>query len=262
MFATHHYESMLLNTFRGVAAVGVNNLFVGLYLTSPTNSGKGGIEINYTGYVRQPIQFIAPYAEGERVGVRNADSLLWNVSQTDVGEAKYIGISDSPIPGSGNMLLYGELTIPLEIRANQQPSVSQGSIRYFMLGDHTREYKTRALNVLRGQTFSGFQSHMALFNGDPQDGGVELSGEAYARVTVSFSPPSVQIGDHSQIFSTETVEFPEPLAEWGSWVYSGIMESATGGLPMVALARPEGPDFLHRGYQPVFNAGSVSVALD
>ena len=171
MFATHHYETILSNTFRNVSAVGVTNLFLGLYLTNPTNYGNSGIEVSYQTYARQPLQFITPYTDGDRVGVRNAENISFPVSPAHAGEAAFFGISDSPIPGSGNMFLFGEWTVPLEIRANQQPSVAAGALRFFILGDHTRAWKTAALNVLRGETFSGFESHVALFNNDPEQGG-------------------------------------------------------------------------------------------
>jgi len=258
MFATHFYEEMLLNTFRNIPAVGINNLFVGLYLNNPTNTGQAGIELSYTGYTRLPITFTPPYTEGDRVGIRNPDALLWETSPTDAGEARFVGISDAPV--GGNMLLYGELTTPLEIRAGQQPSVSAGSIRYFVVGDKTREWKTRALNVLRGNTFGGIQPHLALFSSDPQAGGVELAGEAYERVPVEFSSPTIEVGGQSRIINSVSAEFNEPISEWGVWAWTALMESPTSGAAMTSVSRDE--VFLHRGYKPVFSEGAISITID
>ena len=258
MFATHFYERNLLNTFRNIPAVGISNLFLGLYLSNPSNTGQGGIEVSYQGYARIPITFTPPYIENERVGIRNPEALMWNSSPTDAGEARFIGISDAST--AGNMLLYGELTTPLEIRANQQPSVSVGSIRYFMIGEHTREWKTRALNVLRGQTFSGFVPHIGLFGGDPQAGGVELAGEAYERVSCEFSSPTIEVGGQSRIINSVAAEFNEPLSEWGNWAWTALMESGTSGAAMATIRRED--VFLHRGYKPVFGEGSITITLD
>ena len=262
MQATHHFEAMLSNVFRGVAAVGVNNLFLGLFITSPGNSGQDGIEVSYAGYVRQPIGFIAPYAESNRVNTRNAADILFPLPTTDVADVAHLGVFDSAVPGSGNCFLYGSLTEPLPVRANVQPHVAAGETRWFVLGDHSREWKTRAFNILRGQTFSGFSSHVALFNGDPQDGGAELFGEAYERVSVIFSAPSAQTGGATGISNSETATFPRPLSEWGFWTHSAIMDRDTGGNPMFVLQTHSDPLLLRRGYRPRLNPGTITIAVD
>lgn len=262
MQATHHYEAMLSNVFRGVAAVGVNNLWLGLFITSPGNSGQDGIEISYSEYARQPISFIAPYAEDNRINTRNATDILFPLPTTDVADVAHLGVFDSNILGSGNCFLYGPLTEPLPVRANVQPHVAAGETRWFILGDHSREWKTRAFNVLRGQTFSGFSPHVALFNGDPQDGGAELFGEAYARVLTGFNAPSVQTGGATMISNPETATFPRPLSEWGFWTHSAIMDSASGGVPMFISQTHPDPLLLRRGYRPRLNPGAIAITID
>jgi hypothetical protein len=118
------------------------------------------------------------------------------------------------------------------------------------------------LNVLRGQTFSGFNSHVALFNGNPQEGGVELSGEGYARVPVPLSSPAIQAGGNTKIFSTEMTEFPEALSSWGTWAWTAIMPEITGGLPMFAMQKPDAPEVMHPNYQPFFNVNNIAIGLD
>ena len=262
MQATHHFENMLSNVFRNVAAVGVNQLFLGLFITSPGNAGTSGIEASYSGYRRQPISFIPPYFEGGRINTRNTADILFPVPTTDVADVGFIGVFDSDGPGSGNCFLYGPLTEPLPVRADVQPHVAAGETRWFIVGEHSHVWMINALNILRGQTFSGFNSHVALFNGSPQEGGAELFGEAYARMPVVFSTPAVVASEATMIHNTETVTMPRPLGEWGLWTHSVIMDGVTGGQPMAIVESHSNPLLIRRGYRPRLNPGNITVSVD
>jgi len=261
MKATHFYETICLNTFNNVTAAGINNLFVGLYATSPGDSGTAGIEIQYDGYVRQKIEFDAPYEDGGGLAITNSNDLLWAAPSNNVGQARFVGISDSSVFGSGNMLLYGELTIPLEIREGQQPNFYIGDATYFFLGCYTKEFKTRCLNILRGQNMQGFSSHMALFDGDPENGGSELSGPTYARPNVTFNSPAVQVAGFSEITNTNEVRFPRPSTIWGNKAYCGIMNQVIGGQAMTKADFPY-PEVLQPGYIPSVGAGDIKLNLN
>jgi hypothetical protein len=260
MYATQYFEAKILNTFNNITATGVGSLYVALFMSSPTNTGQAGVEVNYSGYTRQPVQFTAPYEESGGIGVRNNADLLWQPAPGDVGQARFIGIYDSATAGSGNMLLYGELSVPLDIRAGQQPSIYRGDILYYIQGQYSKYFMTAIMNVLRNQNLPGFVPHMALFDGDPETVGVELSGGAYARPVISFGAPTVQVGGQTQIQSTNVVRFPSPTSTWGNWAWSGIKDAINGGNLVTKLANPA-PEVLQANYVPQINIGDCKAAL-
>lgn len=260
-FATNFFEERILNLLRNTALTGYTNLFIGLYLSNPTDTGQAGIEISYPEYQRQPITFSAPAPESGGIGIRNNTDILYNVSSQDAGQVRFIGISDSQAVGGGNMLLHGELSIPLDIRAQQQPSIAMNDILYFILGDSTVWFKTGVLNTLRGTTMQGFNPHWAFFDGDPEGTGTELSGGAYARPLVTFGPPVQQVGGQGQIANTAMVRTPAPTTQWGLWAWDGLMTAATGGNMAFKYQNPI-PEIIHRNYVPQIPAGDYKVEVD
>ena len=258
-FATHFFEAQILNTLRNITAVGYSSLFVGLFVTNPTNTGAAGIEISYANYERQPIQFTPPAPEGSSIGIRNSNAIVFPTSAQDAGTVTHLGIFDSSI--GGNMLLFGDLTIPLQIQTNSNPSILQGDILYFSQGDFTNAFKTSYLNVLRNINLAGFISHLALFNNDPQMGGVELFGENYSRPSIPFSSPTVNVSGASVVSNSSSVIFPTPMNTWGNWTHSCIMTQAAGGEVAMTVQRiPE--TMIHRNYVPQFPESGISIALD
>lgn len=260
MFATHFFENMILNTFRGTSAVGIGSLHVGLFFTNPTDTGTAGLEIAYTGYARQPLMFTPPAPESGGLGVRNTQDLLWAEAPSDLGIVNHIGIFDTATLGAGNMILYGQLNIPLDIRAGQQPSIHEGEMLYFALGNFTNRLRTDMLNVLRGQTMPGFTPFAALFDGDPTTSGVELSGGGYGRPEIVFGNPTIQTAGHTMITNTAGSRFPMPTSPWGNWAFQGIMDAASGGHVLTAMANPN-PEIIQRGYIPVIPTGGARVSL-
>ncbi len=261
MYATNYFETMVLNAFNKVTAAGISKLYVALFFNNPGESGTDGVEVSYTGYTRQPITFTVPYAESGGIGIKNAADILWDTAPNDVGEARFVGIYDSQTLNSGNMLLYGELTIPLDIKANQQPSLYAGEILYISQGDFSIAFKTKYLNILRGQNLIGFTPHLALYDGDPESNGIELSGGAYARAPVTFGAPTMQVSGYAQIQNANQVRFNSPTSAWGLWAYTGIKDALNSG-ELVLKRVYASPETIQKNYVPQFNAGSIKVALN
>ena len=159
------------------------------------------------------------------------------------------------------MLLYGELAMPLDVRAGQQPSIYEGDVLYFLLGDGSTWFKTQVLNLLRGEPLSGFVPHLALFDGNPDGTGQELSGASYARPAVSFSSPIEVSGGPSQISNTGVIRFPSPTTVWGSWAWDGLMTAETGG-EVVFISQNPIPEILQRNYVPQVPAGEYKVEVN
>jgi len=259
MYATRYFEAKILNTFNNITATGHGELFVALFHSNPTDTGTAGTEVQYTGYARQRITFTAPYAESGGIGVRNTDILLWASAPSDIGQARFIGVYDSATLNTGNMLLYGELSIPLNIHEGNEPSILQGDILYFITG-FSMSFNTRVMNVLRGTNLNGFIPYLALYDGDPETAGAELTGASYARPSLSFGAPVPQVGGQTQIANTNRAGFPSPTTTWGLWAWTGIRNGPTMGELILKFPKPN-PEVLQPNYVPHIPAGECKVSL-
>lgn len=257
-FASRFYSTQILNTFRNVTALGQTQLFAGLFITDPTDTGVDGIEIAYTGYQRQPIAFTPPEDFNGHLSIRNTLDITWPLSEQSPGTVRHIGIFNSQL--AGNMLLRGDLTEPLEIRANQQPSILAGDIIYWGRGNFSLEFRRAYLNLLRGVSLPGFQTHIAMFDGNPESGGLELSGENYARAPVQFDEPQL-VNDIMAITNDDVVTFPTPLETWGNWSHRAYMRGNDTVLMAAFDARPD-PEVVHRGYIGRFAQGAIRIRHD
>lgn len=126
---TDFLESALCNAvLRGTPYTGAaaGNLRLGLFVSSPTETGSAGTEVSYSGYARQPITFGALSG-----GVSSNDAVvtfpaLPNGNPTIT--ATHWGLFDGTT-GGANMILYGALTTPKTLEQNDQPSFPIGSLQ-------------------------------------------------------------------------------------------------------------------------------------
>jgi len=230
MFLSSYAEIGFLNAMRNITFSAPSQVFCGLFLSSPTETGTGGTEISYPGYVRMPITFNPPTPEGTGIGIRNSEQATFPQSDENAGTVRHIGIFDSAT--GGNMYLYGQLTDDLPVQAGESPVLLINEILFFSIGDMSMSYKTKLFNVIRGTTLQGFRSYFSLYNGDPQNGGSELVGDNYARVLLVFSAPLEDTSGLSIIRNTADVNFNRPTGSWGNWTHSAIVDAATSGEPV------------------------------
>jgi hypothetical protein len=47
MYATNYFETKILNIFSGTPCVAPSGLYVGLFLSNPTETGVAGTEVSY-----------------------------------------------------------------------------------------------------------------------------------------------------------------------------------------------------------------------
>ena len=79
--------------------------------------------------------------------------------------------------------------------------------------------------VLNGVEYSPPSTlYVALFDGDPLDAGVEVSGASYARQSISFNSAASQ-----EVTSAADVQFPEATEDWGQITHTAIMNAETAG---------------------------------
>ena len=68
--------------------------------------------------------------------------------------------------------------------------------------------------------------YVALYTTDPTDAdtGTEVSGNGYARQSVTFSSPS-----NGATSNSAAVEFPQATGSWGTVAYIGLRDASSGG---------------------------------
>lgn len=258
MNATDFLERSFLNAVRGESLTAPAGVYLGLFLTSPNEEGKG-TEVAYSGYSRQKIQFSEPTPAKNSVEIQSTAQMTFPKAITAGGTAQHVGIFDS-LTG-GNCLAYGALTESITIGIGESPVVLAGDIKLSLSGQLSIEYKKKLLNVFRGTTISGIQAHMALWNENPESGGSELSGGEYARVAVNFSPPEPSDSGQMIMEAAAGVTFPRPTAEWGQWKYTTLQDSSAGGQP-IYISQEATPTVIKKGYRPTFDASDIRVAIN
>lgn len=227
MYTTNYFENMILNTHRGQTAVAPAALYVGLFYGNPGETGGAATETAYNGYLRQRIIFGAPYALNGGIGVvNNGSSIFPAVPTTTLPDITHLGVFDAPV--GGNMLIYGEFTEPVKLQVNDIPVIVAGEAQWWYNGTATTYWKTKVLNLLRGASISGFIPYIALYGGNPDSGGAELSGENYGRVPVLFAAPTQEENGQARIANSQVATSARASTGWGVWNYTVICEGPTG----------------------------------
>lgn len=259
MNATDHLETGFLNVLRGQAFAAPANIYLGLFLSSPGETGADGTEVAYAGYARQRIDFSAPAAASGAIAIQSQAQLTFPKAQTAGGTALHIGLFDSL--AGGNCLAYGALSEGLTIAEGESPVVLPGDVRLSLSGQLSAAYKTKLLNLFRGQSIAGVTPYLALWNGDPESGGAELSGGGYARAAVTFSAPAASESGQSILEAASGLTFPRPTASWGTWAYTTLQDAAADGSP-ICIVQEAAPTEIKAGYRPTYEAADIRVALN
>ena len=179
MYACDYLENGILNALRGVTFAAPAKCYLALYLNDPGETGAGGTEVSYTGYKRMEIDFSAPADSNGGIGVQNLTDITFPTPVSAAGTITHIGVVDS-LTG-GNMLARGELVEPLIIGAEEPPVFLAGDVLFYLTGNLSKAWKTKVLNILRGNSIQGITPYFSLWNGSPESSGSELSGDNYQR---------------------------------------------------------------------------------
>lgn len=259
MYATNYLEKGFLNTMKGITLTAPTNIYIALFLSSPTETGVAGVEVNYAGYERQVITFTTPTHYSGGIGIKNDTQIEFAKSDRDAGTITHIGITDSKI--GGNMLAYGEPTEVLSVAIGEAPVFLQEEVIYYLTGDLSEVYKKKLLNIFRKQNIEGFIPQLALFNGDPETAGGEITGENYERVALEFTAPVESSNGNMVTETNEDANFNRPSTDWGTWRNTAIMDSVTSGNPVwkqaLSIERQ-----IRKGYMPMVGKGDLKVAIN
>lgn len=259
MYATNYLENAVLNAMRGITFKSPGTVYVGLFLSNPTETGIAGTEVSYKGYARQLISFSEPALSGVNMSIRNTEQVTFPESDQNAGTVTYIGIMDSLV--GGNMLAYGSLTEEMVVNPGYAPVILPGEAEFYLAGAASNSFKKKILNMFRGVALAGFDSYFALFNGNPESGGAELSGDNYARVPLTFAAPLQAESGQGYIENSEVANFNRPSAAWGTYGYAAIFNAATAGEPVWIQAISPVIE-IKKGYMPMIAAGAVRVAIN
>lgn len=228
MYWSDYAETAFLNTFRGQTITAPTTLFAAAFLSNPTDAGNG-TEISYPGYVRQPISFSLPTNGNTGTTIVNDTDVNFPVSTSAAGNITYFGFFDS-ITG-GNLWCYMKVEgDTLTVDAEVAPLLKAGKLEFESRGNFSSIMKARTLNVLRGVDLTGFNSYIALFDGDPENGGFELNGGNYARFRVDFSAPTTQTTGQMMIGNSSAVSSNIADTNWGTWSYTAVMDAESNGV--------------------------------
>lgn len=262
MYATNHFEKEFLNTMRGISLTAPAKLYVAFFISNPGESGSG-TEIVYEGYERKEITFSVPAYDNEikAICIKNDKEITFPTSPTDAGTVTHIGIMDSKASGTGNMWAYAQAREDLIVSADEAPVLVAGELIYYTTGTLSESYQTKLLNVFRGQSISGFTAYMALFNGNPDSGGAELSGDNYARVKLTFTAPKEAESGQMIIQNESEAKFNRPSTAWGTWNYTALYDASSGGNPVWILEKKPGKE-IQKNHMPIMAEGSVKAAIN
>jgi len=262
-FGTHAFASSTLNVYRGISAPGYPQLWAALFASDPTATGVAGAEVAYDGYERQPFVPTPPAMRAGNLSIQNADAITWPMSNQAASPATHIGILDSRM--AGVMLLRGALAVPLQINPLSQPGVTPGDIVYWGRGDFSMEMRRAYLNRFLNVAIPGFEPRLAMYNDNPETGGVELTGLNYERGLITFTAPFVSENGIMTIENSSPMLSPTPLGEWGLFAYNAIMRGQTSEIAhFTRRMKNQDPDpiFIHRNYVASTAQGALTVRLN
>jgi hypothetical protein len=99
--------------------------------------------------------------------------------------------------------------------------------------------------------------YVALYTTDPTDAdtGTEVSGNGYARQSVTFSAPS-----NGATSNSAAVEFPQATGSWGTVAYIGLRDASSGGNLLYHTAL-DASKTIATGDVFRISAGSLTVTL-
>lgn len=259
MYACDYLENGVLNVLRGITFAAPANCYLALYLNDPGESGADGTEVSYTGYKRMRIDFSAPADSNGGIGIQNLTDITFPTPASAAGTITHVGIMDSLV--GGNMLARGELVEPLVIGASEPPVFLTGDVLFYLTGNLSKAWKTKVLNLLRGQSISGLTPYFSLWNGSPEASGAELSGDNYQRIAISFGAPAEQASGQLVARNSTAAAFPRPSTAWGTWTYSALYSAEISGEPVYIKPLAAAVE-LKRGYMPTIAEGAVEVGIN
>lgn len=259
MYASNYFEELMLNLMRGQSIAAFSNLYLGLFLSNPGDNGQSGTEISYTGYERQLIVFDAPEASGNGMLLKNSAMITFPRAASSAGSVTHAAVFDSS--QGGNMLLYGQLNVALNVQNGVSPVFRAGTVSWLWAGGLSPYYRVAIMNTLRGVACEGFTPYVALCNGNPTENGFEFSGNNYMRFPVTMSVPAQQSSGTAISQNTADIVSPTSSGTWGTLNTIAIADAASGG-QYFAVGSLSTAFAVNSGYSVTIPAGNIQVNVN
>lgn len=172
------------------------------------------------------------------------------------------------LSGSGRLIFDREPDKYYLARLSGGPPMSQ-HLKYgeftitwsYLTGNLSRAWKTKVLNILRGQSIQGIAPYFSLWNGSPEAGGSELSGDNYARAALTFGAPAEQTSGQIIARNSVATAFNRPSTAWGTWTHSAIYSASSSGEPVYIKALVESVE-IKKGYMPTIAEAAIEVGIN
>lgn len=260
MYACDYLENGVLNVLRGVTFAAPAKVYLALYLNDPGEDGASGTEVSYAGYKRIEIDFSSPAETNGGIGVQNLEDITFrrpSPRRAPLRRRYFWTPSRAAI-----MLCRGEASWnPLVIGADEPPVFLAGDVLFYLTGNLSRAWKTKVLNILRGQSIQGIAPYFSLWNGSPEAGGSELSGDNYARAALTFGAPAEQTSGQIIARNSVATAFNRPSTAWGTWTHSAIYSASSSGEPVYIKALVESVE-IKKGYMPTIAEAAIEVGIN
>jgi hypothetical protein len=105
--------------------------------------------------------------------------------------------------------------------------------------------------------------YVALFTASPGDGGSlanEVAASGYSRIEVTSKMGAFNLSTGIAT-NTVSIDFPNPLADWGTVTYAGIVDGPTSGNVLYYEALPSPRTVTSGGRHVQFAVGSLQIRI-
>lgn len=256
--ATNHLEEIVLNVFRGVDAVAFPTLYLELLTSEPGEDGTGGVPPTYSGYAREQIAFTPPAPLAGGIGFMNDAEIEFARAPENGANITHVGVYNSQT--GGVMLLKSVLNTEKQIKAGSAPVIRLNEAKFWLSGDFSAYCKQKILGLFRGSNFLGITPYVTLFNGDPENAGVELAGGTFERQLVSFSAPLELPTGQRIISNISDVSFPAATVVLGTYNYDCVFDGAYS--PNLLAKKLGASDVYGSGDITRYYAGNLSITIN
>jgi len=123
-------EAALNHFFRNIPTTPPPQVFVGLYISSPTNENIG-TEVSGGNYARQRATFTAPVqTEAGKAQIANATEIIFPVATANWGNITHFGILTAAT--GGQLMAHGAVPVPREILSGDEAVYREESLTISM----------------------------------------------------------------------------------------------------------------------------------
>lgn len=258
MFSNYLKEKIIKHFFNIQSFSSPSNIYVGLFVGSPVNSG---VEASYTNYSRMPVTFSA----ANNGSISQSSTIKFPLSgNAQSGTLTHYGLYDAET--GGNLMSYGELDPQLNIVKDNMPRILGGSISVSISSSSSAGFSKLYINkildfIFRKQSLSAPSLYLGLSSTDIDPSSntfTELQCSGYNRKALT----GMQYSSLGKVSNSAEVDFFSPTENDSTEIKSLIiLDAQTSG--NIILFDNSVPDQIpHKGDEVVIEAGKITYTLN